>query len=69
MKLIKNMALPNTMGLASYAEFGCLLKQRDDVLAAQEYARRRDLPFYVIGAGSNIVPMPIVRGVVGVMAI
>tara|TARA_B100000900_G_scaffold308707_1_gene267391 strand:- start:83 stop:1072 length:990 start_codon:yes stop_codon:yes gene_type:complete len=69
MNLIKNMALPNTMGLASFAEFGCLLKRRDDVLAAQELARSRDLPFYVIGAGSNIVPMPTVRGVVGVMAI
>lgn len=69
MNLIKNMPLANTLGLASYAQFGCLLIHSDDVVAARAFAEAEGLPFRVIGAGSNIVPMPQVRGVVGVMAI
>ncbi len=69
MNLIRNMALPNTMGLESFAEFGCVLKCSNDVVMAQQLARERNLPFRVIGAGSNILPMPTVSGVVGVMAI
>ena len=69
MNLIRNMALPNTMGLESFAEFGCVLKCSNYVVMAQQLARERNLPFRVIGAGSNILPMPTVSGVVGVMAI
>ena len=69
MNLIQNMPLANTLGLASYAQYGCLLSHSDDVVAARAFAQAEGLPFRVIGAGSNIVPMAQVRGVVGVMAI
>lgn len=69
MNLIKNMPLANTLGLASYAQFGCVLSHSEDVVAARAFAKDQGLPFRVIGAGSNIVPMPKVSGVVGVMAI
>ena len=69
MNLIKNMSLANTLGLASSAQFGCILRYSEDVVAARAFAEAEGLPFRVIGAGSNIVPMPQVRGVVGVMAI
>ena len=39
------------------------------MVAARAFAQAEGLPFRVIGAGSNIVPMAQVRGVVGVMAI
>ena len=69
MNLIQNMPLANTLGLASYAQYGCVLSHSDDVVAARAFAQAEGLPFRVIGAGSNIVPMAQVRGVVGVMAI
>ena len=69
MTLIENMALPNTLGLTSYAEFGCVLNDLEDVFAAREFAKKQGISFRVIGVGSNIVPMPEVSGVVGVMAI
>ena len=57
MNLIQNMPLANTLGLASYAQYGCLLSHSDDVVAARAFAQAEGLPFRVIGAGSNIVPM------------
>ena len=69
MNLIKNMSLANTLGLASSAQFGCILRYSEDVVAARAFAEAEGLPFRVIGVGSNSVPLPQVRGVVGVMAI
>ena len=55
MTLIENMALPNTLGLTSYAEFGCVLNDLEDVFAAREFAKKQGISFRVIGVGSNMV--------------
>ena len=50
------------------AEFGCLLLDSQDVVEAKQL-RTKGLAFRVLGAGSNVVPMPELKGLLGVMAI
>jgi UDP-N-acetylmuramate dehydrogenase len=66
--IIKNFPIPNTLGLSSEAEYGCWLFDSQDVFAAKEFACSKGLQFRVIGSGSNVVPMPRVGGLVGVMS-
>jgi UDP-N-acetylmuramate dehydrogenase len=67
--IVENFPVPNTLGLASVAEFGCLLLDSQDVVEAKRFARTKGLAFRVLGAGSNVVPMPELKGLLGVMAI
>ncbi|MEC7969676.1 MAG: UDP-N-acetylmuramate dehydrogenase [Pseudomonadota bacterium] len=68
MNIIENFPVPNTLALTSVAEFGCLLRSGQDIVEAKRFARTKGVAFKVIGAGSNLVPLPKVRGVLGVMA-
>ena len=68
MDIAENALIPNTLGLISRAEYGCRLQTPADVVAALEFARTKGLPLRVLGAGSNVVPLPTVRGVVAVMS-
>lgn len=68
MDVAESYPIPNTFGLISQAEYGCRLQTPADVIAAIEFARDRGLRLRVVGAGSNVVPLPRVRGVVAVMS-
>ena len=65
--IIENFPVPNTLALASVAEFGCLLRSGQDIVEAKRFARTKGVAFKVIGAGSNLVPLPKVK-VLGVIA-
>ena len=56
--IIENFPVPNTLALTSVAEFGCLLRSGQDIVEAKRFARTKGVAFKVIGAGSNLVPLP-----------
>lgn len=61
--------IPNTLRVASFAQFGCTAHDESGVAEAFELAARHSLPVTFSGAGSNLIPMPRVARVVCVVAI
>jgi len=57
MKYQENVSLATltTMRLGGAARYVAEILNKDDLVAAVEFARERDLPWFVIGGGSNIV--------------
>jgi UDP-N-acetylmuramate dehydrogenase len=49
------LALYTTLGLGGSARYFVECSSEDEVRAALDYARARDLPVYVLGGGSNVV--------------
>jgi UDP-N-acetylmuramate dehydrogenase len=45
----------NTLALSSHAAFYCEIHGNEDIQEAQEFAEKKQLPFLVLGEGSNIV--------------
>jgi UDP-N-acetylmuramate dehydrogenase len=59
----------NTFGLPARARFGASITQRDELALLLSEAAARNLPFRVLGGGSNVVLRPFFDGIVGLMAI
>src|SRR5690606_2548445 len=57
MKVLKNVSLKlySTMRLGGTADFLCEAKSADDLIKAETWAEKRELPIRVIGSGSNII--------------
>src|SRR5688572_29213418 len=58
----------NTMGLASLAALGAVVTRPDQLVALADRARVDDIPFHVVGQGSNLLLQPRIGGIVAVMA-
>lgn len=69
MKLATPFALPNTLALPAWADFGAELETPDDVCEAIQFARAHRAPLRILGAGSNVIVAPQVAGFVGRMSI
>lgn len=50
--LLKNMT---TMKVGGYARFFVSVRTEDELVQALDFARRKEIPFFVLGEGSNIV--------------
>jgi UDP-N-acetylmuramate dehydrogenase len=59
----------NTFGLPARARFGATISHRDELALLLSEASARNLPFRVLGGGSNIVLRPFFDGIIGLMAI
>lgn len=57
----------HTFGLPSRARWGGFLTTPGQIGEALAFARAQGLPFFLLGGGSNVVPLPFVEGVVGIL--
>ncbi len=69
MNIQSEYLLENTFGLTSRAQWGCLIEQLADVVAAQDFAEKNNLPMICLGAGSNVILQPKLAGLVCCMGI
>jgi UDP-N-acetylmuramate dehydrogenase len=69
-QMTKNFDLTshNTMGLISRAEYGASILSVEDIKSLHNLAKSMNLPFHVIGGGSNLLPNEAVAAVVGIMS-
>jgi len=61
--------VPNTLGVQAQATIGGVIRSVDQLSRLRLQALENDLPFIVIGDGSNIVPANQTRACIGVMRI
>lgn len=59
----------NTLGLASRARHGGLITEPDQIAPVVAFARERDLPFHLLGEGSNCVLGERIDAVVAIMGL
>lgn len=57
MNIDENVSLKNltTMKAGGDARYFCIVKNKDDIKKAVNFAKKNNLPFFVLGGGSNIV--------------
>lgn len=50
-----NLSKYTTFKIGGFARFFCIVTSEDDVLQAVDFARSKNIPFFVLGGGSNIL--------------
>ncbi len=65
MEIYENYSLKefNTFGLDVRAEYFVFTRNNDDVIEAADFSRKKNLPLYIIGEGSNILFLNDINGV------
>jgi UDP-N-acetylmuramate dehydrogenase len=55
MNIDENVSLKNltTMKAGGDARYFCIVKNKDEVKQAVDFAKKNNLPFFVLGGGSN----------------
>ena len=67
MKVDKETAVPNSLSVPSVASFLIKIKSKEEIAKALSFAKEKNLPFFVLGNGTNIVPRDKVNGVVAIL--
>jgi UDP-N-acetylmuramate dehydrogenase len=65
----KKSVVPNSLAIPSLASFVVKIKTKLEVEKAINFARKEDLPIFVIGGGTNIIPHNYVKGVIVILNI
>ena len=57
MKILENIALKNltTMRLGGPAKYVLEVESKSDIPAAFNFARKKNLPFFILGGGANTI--------------
>ncbi len=58
----------NTMRLKSVADFFLRAEDKKDIIEGVKFAKDKDIPFFILGAGSNVIFPPKYEGIVILMA-
>jgi UDP-N-acetylmuramate dehydrogenase len=67
MEIKKNVELSGftTFGIGGPAEYFCVVKSKNELIKALEYAKNNNIPWHILGGGSNVlIPDKGVRGLV-----
>ncbi len=59
----------NSLAIPGVAEFFCRIETENDLLTAIQLARKNDLPFHVLGEGTNVILASKINGYIFQMAI
>lgn len=63
----KESPVPNSLSIPSMASFVVRIKSREEISKVLNFAKEKNLPFFVVGNGTNIVPHDKVKGVIAIL--
>jgi len=63
----KESAVPNSLSISAIASFVAIIKSKTEVIEINDFAKKENLPLFVIGGGTNIVPHNYINGVVAIL--
>lgn len=67
MTVDKKSAVSNSLSIPSIANFVLRLQSKEEIVEADNFAKKEGLPLFVLGEGTNIVPRNYINGVVAVL--
>ncbi len=63
----KESNVPNSLSVPSVASFVIKLKSKADISEIVDFAKKENLPLFILGAGTNIVPHNYIKAVVAIL--
>ena len=63
----KESIVPNSLSIPSIASFVIRIKSKKEIEEVDNFAQKENLPLFVIGGGTNIIPRDYIRGVVAIL--
>ncbi|SRR3989344_672189 len=63
----KNSAIPNSIGIPSVASFVVKIKSKEEVIKVINFASKINLPLWILGDGTNIIPHNNIKAVIAIL--
>jgi UDP-N-acetylmuramate dehydrogenase len=63
----KESGVPNSLSVPSVASFVVKIKSKEEILEANDFAKKEGLPLIPIGEGTNIVPRDYIKAIIAIL--